>query len=78
MSLKDNELERRRKLSDQMRQLITEQIDDHENSFDNENIRDFVDLYWRTVKHGSESEKKFITSIKSLTTLYMRKLSRLK
>lgn len=45
-----------------MRNLIAEQIDEHEKTFDNDNIRDFVDFYWRTVKHGSESDKKYITS----------------
>lgn len=55
-------LEKKRIISDKMRQFVQEQIDEHESSFDNENIRDFVDFYWRTVKHEGETNKKYITS----------------
>ena len=45
-----------------MREFILNQIQEHENTFDNNNIRDFVDVYWRTVKHDSDSDKEYITS----------------
>lgn len=45
-----------------MRKFIQEQIDEHEKTFDNNNIRDFVDFYWRTVKYGEEQSRKYITS----------------
>ena len=45
-----------------MYKYISDQIDEHERKFDNDNIRDFVDHYWRTKKCGKENERKYMTS----------------
>lgn len=45
-----------------MKDFVYNQINDHEATFDNDNIRDFVDFYWRTVKHYKEDERTYITS----------------
>lgn len=58
----DHELERKCKQGDNMRNFILQQIEEHESTFDNENIRDLVDLYWKTVKHGHDINKKYLTS----------------
>lgn len=45
-----------------MYKFISDQIDEHERTFDDDSIRDFVDLYWRSVKHEDASERKYLTS----------------
>ena len=47
-----------------MYKYISDQIDEHERTFDNNNIRDFVDHYWRTLKFGDANERKYLTSEK--------------
>jgi len=47
-----------------MYKYISDQIDEHERTFDNNNIRDCVDHYWRTLKFGDANEKKYLTSEK--------------
>lgn len=59
----DTEVKHRIKTENSMRHFIYSQIEEHENTFDKENIRDFVDFYWRSVKHHNELEKKYLTSI---------------
>ena len=60
----DSELNRKKRLSERMYKYISDQIDEHERTFDNNNIRDFVDHYWRTLKCGDANERKYLTSEK--------------
>ena len=50
----DKRFRNRKKNLDNIYKLITKQIKDHEESYDEENIRDFVDLY---IKMSSESKQ---------------------
>ncbi|XP_053393599.1 cytochrome P450 2U1-like [Mercenaria mercenaria] len=44
-----------------MRKYVYKQIDEHEATFDRDNIRDFVDIYIQTEKEGDGSMRKFVT-----------------
>ncbi|WAQ97360.1 CP2J5-like protein [Mya arenaria] len=54
-------MNKRREAFQQMGDYIMSQIKEHESSFDENSIRDFVDIYLRSQKHGSEDERKHIT-----------------
>ena len=58
----NSELNLKKKMSEKVYKYISDQIDEHETTFDNNNIRDFVDHYWRTKKCGKENERKYMTS----------------
>ena len=58
----NSELNLKKKVSEKVYKYICDQIDEHEKTFDNDNIRDFVDHYWRTKKFGEENERKYLTS----------------
>ncbi|XP_060581281.1 cytochrome P450 2B4-like isoform X3 [Ruditapes philippinarum] len=44
-----------------MREYVFQQIEEHEATFDRDNIRDFVDLYIQTKTEGDEIIRKFVT-----------------
>ena len=58
----NSELNLKQKMSEKVYKYISDQIDEHEKTFDNDNIRDFVDHYWRTKRCGDENERKYMTS----------------
>ena len=58
----NSELNLKKRVSEKVYKYICDQIDEHEKTFDNDNIRDFVDHYWRTKKFGEENERKYLTS----------------
>lgn len=60
--LQDTELVRRERVNNSMQSFVYNQINDHESTFDNDNIRDFVDIYWRTAKHKDDIDRTYITS----------------
>ena len=45
-----------------MEAYVEKQIQEHESTFDNDNIRDFIDFYVRTTRHGDEKQRKYLTS----------------
>jgi len=45
-----------------MNDYVDKQIQEHESTFDNDNIRDFIDFYVRTIRHGDETSRKYLTS----------------
>lgn len=44
-----------------MRTYVFDQIAEHEATFDDENIRDFVDIYLKTERQGNATTRKFVT-----------------
>ncbi|XP_045211516.2 cytochrome P450 2D26-like [Mercenaria mercenaria] len=62
LNKEEAEIERKRKETFiSIRKYIYEQIDEHEATFDEDNIRDFVDIYLKTSSQADGSVKKFIT-----------------
>jgi len=52
-----------------MEEYVEKQIKEHESTFDNDNIRDFIDFYVRTTIHGDEKQRKYLTSMLMYITL---------
>ena len=55
-------MNKKKRVSVKMYKYISDQIDEHEKTFDNDNIRDFVDYYWRAMKFGDANERKYLNS----------------
>jgi len=58
----NSELTKKKRVSEKVYKYISNQIDEHEKTFDNDNIRDFVDYYWRAIKFGDANERKYLNS----------------